>query len=1166
LPETQIVAGREQERYYPYTGLFYVNRHSFFSAGQDSWTLPPAQNQDMFAQLLNVEPVLQGVLQRRRGYTLFSNNTVPTTATASPSTAVSSGFGTAWLNPTNILATDGATSTVTINSGNQTTQHLQATNFGFNIPLSSTVVGVAVTVVCSQSSIFKNKPSLTALLLTGGNVFGVPAIFQPQVAPLAAITLNYAPALTAAQINDPSFGVDFSSFWNVTTGDTTFAIDSVTIMVSYSVQSSYTLGYSFRSENLLLREVIFTATNNVLVTSETGQTLIPTLFQPGPNAFRPRMVLSRDFGYFADGVLADYNKFDGTQNANNLTKWGININDIGSLVFGPNDATAATDLGASGTVQAAGPLNCGHAADPGTPNFNNVSWFPIVPVTQPGGSTTSQTISFPGGRTLPLQLTSFGFNIPATATITGIKVSLDRSASVSNCLNDATNFGGQPAGMQLMSAGSPVGAGRFGGSIWPATLVTQTYGSPSDLWGTTWTPALINSSQFGFQLIVQNNSGSTGASATVYASSSVTVYFTVPSGLSWSNPNGSFSNNPGTPATALASTTATSDLRNTAFGLLPTATNTITGIQVTISAKTSGTPISLNPILVKAGVPAGLRKVATVSSTGFAPVTFGSSTDLWGGTWLGSDINGVASFGVQYNASTATGSATISIDRVQITVYTVAGPLTFTTNTSTTKIVLLNGRTYFYAFQNSKTGHASTISPPSLTTGPLPGNQVNLANIPTSTDPQVDTVLILATADGNDQTTLYLVASLPNGTSTYNDTTPDTLTTLVTSGPALLTNLLYQDTDVFGGLHGIANNNPPPAINFPTKHKGRIFGSIGQTLYFSKNLDEVTTANGLITGKWEEAWPATNQIDVSEFAETIQGLMSDGETLWLATERCIRRLIGDSPSNFQKPEIQFNETGLLNQDCWKVTFFEGQPVGTVWLTPDFKVMGSDFNTYLDIGTEIQDVLNTINPAAVSTIHAAYVSKGPADYYMLYIPTGTNTTPDTVCVLNLRAKKWFIWLPTDNATASLFFFDVTGASRWLFASTAGPIYEWSGGVFQDRIGNVPVTYPVTIQTSWLDMGDYNIRKFVNQIIPTTGDNTALTVQVDGASNEQDFNTPLSVVPATVVTPAAIPDDVFVPLASGPSHNRAFRFTFISPPSTIQNVLTGFAVEAGSFHRY
>jgi hypothetical protein len=432
-------------------------------------------------------------------------------------------------------------------------------------------------------------------------------------------------------------------------------------------------------------------------------------------------------------------------------------------------------------------------------------------------------------------------------------------------------------------------------------------------------------------------------------------------------------------------------------------------------------------------------------------------------------------------------------------------------------------------------------------------------------------VLILATADGNDETTLYLLGTVPNGVTTFTDTIPDELSAIYTNGPTLLTNELYQDTDAFGNLHGLANNVPPPnGLNYMVKHKGRLYGAVGRTLYYSKNLDDVTTANGLITSKWEEAWPSINQFDISETAETIQGLLSDGETLWIGTESCIRRLIGDSPSNFQIPEIQFNDVGLFGQDNWKIVFSEGAPVGTMWLTKEFKVMASDFNTYQNIGRPIQDILNNIN--IFGTVHAAFVTKGPASYYMLYLPIGPDSMPNTVCVFDLAAKKWFIWQPADFISTSLFIFDANGLPRWLFASafanidTQSYFYEWVSGTFQDRGNLSPASYPVTIQTTWLDMGDYGIRKFVNQIIPTTGDNTALTITVEAASNEQDFNSPLLVVPPTVVTPAAIPDDVFVPLASGPSHNRAFRFTFVSPPSTIQNVLTGFSIEAGVFHRY
>src|ERR1700676_4774869 len=77
MPELNIIGAKEKNRYFPYQSAFWVTQKSFYQAGQDSFTAPPAQNPDMFQALTNVEPVLQGNLQRRRGYTLFSN-TAPT--------------------------------------------------------------------------------------------------------------------------------------------------------------------------------------------------------------------------------------------------------------------------------------------------------------------------------------------------------------------------------------------------------------------------------------------------------------------------------------------------------------------------------------------------------------------------------------------------------------------------------------------------------------------------------------------------------------------------------------------------------------------------------------------------------------------------------------------------------------------------------------------------------------------------------------------------------------------------------------------------------------------------------------------------------------------------------------------------------------------------------
>ncbi len=798
MPELNIIGAKEKNRYFPYQGALRVTRKSFWTAGQDSYTLPPAQNPDLFQLMTNVEPVNRGILQRRRGYQLFSNQ--------------------------------------------------------------------------------------------------VPSV-------------------------------------------------------------PYREGYSFRSESLNLKSVVWTSTGNVLALNEDGTTNTATLFTPSLNAaFAPRMVLSRNYGYFADGVLVDSLKWDGTIIAGNLTNWGIDIKGGPASINGPNPPGTASNV-ANGSAQ-----------DWANPNNIKVEDGAFAAIT-PSGSTKTTSNYLVG--------TNFSFpgSIPDGAIITGVKV------DVKGKQTDAST---------------------------------------------------------------NNNVAAT---------------------------------------------------------------------------------------LVKSGVPIGPFKVFQLPSVnGF--YTLGSSTDSWGVALTGADVKS-STFGASVivsNSSSPFVSTTYSVDFIQITVY-ISGSAIVLGAPAGTGITLLSGRVYTIVFQNSKSGHTSGLYPFTASTGPLTNQGQPLSGLPTSSDSQVDTKLLLATADGG------------------NDTMPDSV---------LLTQPIYQQTNQDGSLHGVANNNVPPLIKFPTKHKGRIYGVIQNTLYYTKNLDDVVTSTGTITSKWEEAWPATYQQDVSETAETVQGIISDGETLWIATERCIRRLIGDSPSNFQKPEIQFNEAGLLTMDSWKMVFHEGQPTGTMWITPDFRVMSSDFNTYQDVGTPIQDVLNTISVANVSKIHASFVQRGTSEYYMLYIPSAS-TEPNTVCVYNLRSKRWCVWVPIDTVTSSLFFIDGTGAPRWMFAANAGSIYEWKDTIVpQDRVTNTPVSYDVTIKTSWLDFGDEGLTKAFNKIIATTSD-PLLTVAVRGAITDTDLDTGgVLVLPATPLQ-QDIFGDLFVPMVAQDGKYKWYQLTFTSPASLVTDVLDGFDFE-------
>lgn len=101
-----------------------------------------------------------------------------------------------------------------------------------------------------------------------------------------------------------------------------------------------------------------------------------------------------------------------------------------------------------------------------------------------------------------LKVTDFDFDIPAGATINGIKVEVKRRADNSNHISDGS--------VRLVKAGVVTGSDKkITGSDWPTTDTYITYGSSSDLWGQAWSASDINDANFGFVIAaLHDNSAS----------------------------------------------------------------------------------------------------------------------------------------------------------------------------------------------------------------------------------------------------------------------------------------------------------------------------------------------------------------------------------------------------------------------------------------------------------------------------------------------------------------------------------------------------------------------------------------------------------------------------------------------------------------------------------
>lgn len=581
------------------------------------------------------------------------------------------------------------------------------------------------------------------------------------------------------------------------------------------------------------------------------------------------------------------------------------------------------------------------------------------------------------------------------------------------------------------------------------------------------------------------------------------------------------------------------NLAITGFGFAIPTTATILGITAffrgrCIATDTGGCTRILSMGLLKNNVYIGGQR-GVVVPTGATNGSYlnGASTDLWNSSWLPSEIN-APGFGVFLQGVTNglghPGAATWGIDGVSIIVAYQASPQAIAVaNGGGGSVTLTVGRIYYYVFQNSGTGHYSDLSPASASTGPLTSNQVNLSGIAVSSDTQVDSKTILATTDGGDPSELFYVATIPNSQTTYTDNTDEATLDL---------NQVYQFTDAFGNDFGVAGNTPPPNGTVCVKHKGRLWMAVGQNLYYSKSVADLTLPNGFIAGKYEEAWPQDTFLDISEGAETVQGLLSNGQALFIGTQRHIRWVTGDDPTNFSEPEVVHAEVGLLNQEVWQNVFVQGTPSGCIWLSPDFRVIGSDFNSYHDIGHPIQDILDTINPSAAQSSHAMFVDDGEFDLYILAIPTGSNTSCDTHCIFNMRSQQWVVWTPTNPSLSMLFNVTSTGVPQWLFAGNT-LVYQYLESATNDN----GTSFLTTARTSWLHLGAPTHRKLLEELEVIGDPNMKITVE--GASPQGDFtggniNSYKSAV-APIISPFK---QLKVYLATSGTKDRYYRFTFTS----------------------
>lgn len=190
---------------------------------------------------------------------------------------------------------------------------------------------------------------------------------------------------------------------------------------------------------------------------------------------------------------------------------GANWSWLGNVTQGASYGWTVT-MSDDGTLAYAGDGN----PDTGTP-----IWL-IAPITSATltdddvfvytGSTGTSTSSF------YLKALNPGMSVDTSKSIAGIQVVISMKKATGTTATDLT--------VKLVQGGTIVGDNKGANTDRSATEGTYTYGSPTDLWGTTWTPAQVNAATFG--VVVQ---ASNTAAVLAIDTISVNVYWPIDPGI-----------------------------------------------------------------------------------------------------------------------------------------------------------------------------------------------------------------------------------------------------------------------------------------------------------------------------------------------------------------------------------------------------------------------------------------------------------------------------------------------------------------------------------------------------------------------------------------------------------------------------------------------------------
>lgn len=490
-------------------------------------------------------------------------------------------------------------------------------------------------------------------------------------------------------------------------------------------------------------------------------------------------------------------------------------------------------------------------------------------------------------------------------------------------------------------------------------------------------------------------------------------------------PDGSYTTSTVTLASAgFGSTTL---LQATNYGFALAATDTVVGLTLTLTGFADVTTMQAY-LLYKGSTIGSLKSPVPPASSG--TFTVGGTSDTWGTTLTPTIVND-STFGIQIQgqftklSGVFPASATFHLDAAQITISKTGGPVV-TVSGSAGSMTATAGYQYVFCYGNSTTGHISSPTPVSASTGVFTSKASVGVAVTASTDAQVNQIRVFRTTDGGGG----IYYELPNS--------PFANTTTSVTDAAADANLNINSLSPTSGF-----NDPPPAFQGMVYFSGRIWGFTGNKVWFS-GLEEINQ------GVPEESFPSGAQGNFWAFDEPVQGLgvagIGQDQTLAIFCGGRLYGIQGNTLDTFRRFLVS-NRRGCRNRAA--ISMLGGM---CAWLDSAGQVWASDGSTLQELSQDIRPDISGVTQANCSlTFHTQ------GRFHWLVLSTGTK-----LYVYDIDLEQW---MPPWVFSAQYVFSGETSTGNYeLLAATTTKALKMSTTNYNDN-GS---TYAPVIKTNLMSV--------------------------------------------------------------------------------------------------